>query len=213
MDITRDWRSSLSTTPETSARRRLGSPRDDRVLEVALTMKICHSASPLHTTFCLPFQTMPRLIQSTLVPGTAQAWLDLLHGEARTIPLASSVPTLSMRILAGHDASWVRHELMFGLFRTSWTSRIELFDREAGHLVAQVEGTIFTSFRHEMRWQSSVEGVVVNSDLWWEGARPSLEQILSQSLVRFPMPIGQAPSFAESPTRRMVIDDRAINAA
>jgi len=156
---------------------------------------------------------MPRLVQSTLVPGTAQAWLDLLREESRTVALASSAPTLTLRILPGHDASWVRHELVYGFFRTSWTSRIDQLDEAAGILVAQVEGTIFSSFRHEMQWETTTEGLVVRSDLAFEGARPSLEQLLSQSLVRFPVPEGQVPAFAESPTRRMILDDRAFGAA
>jgi len=156
---------------------------------------------------------MSRLVQSTLVPETADAWLALLREESRIVTLASNAPTLTLRLLPGPDATWVRHELMHGFFRTSWTSRLEKLDPQAGVLVAQAEGTLFSSFRHEMRWETSAEGLVVRSDLWWEGARPSLEGILSQALVRFPSAPGQAPRFADKATVRMVIDARALGAA
>lgn len=107
----------------------------------------------------------------------------------------------------------MRHELLSGFFRTSWTSRIELLDESAGRLVAQAEGNIFVRFRHEMNWESTAEGVVIRSDLAWEGARPSLEQILNLAVLRFPLAPGQTPSFADSPTRRMVIGGQAFNAA
>lgn len=156
---------------------------------------------------------MPRLVQSTLVPGSASAWLDVLREESRTVALASAAPTLTLRLLPGHDAIWTRHELVHGFFRTSWTCRVETLDEASGVFLAKVEGTIFSAFRHEMRWETTAEGLIVRSDVSWEGARPSLEQILSQSLVRFPLPAGQAPAFADSPTRRMILDDRAFGAA
>ena len=156
---------------------------------------------------------MPRLVQSSLVPGSATSWLDLLRDESRTVALATSTPTLTMRIIQGHDASWVRHELLSGFFRTSWTSRIGLLDLDAGRFVAESEGTIFLKFRHEMAWEASSEGLSIRSEISWEGARPSLERMLDQAILRFPLAAGQAPSFAESPTRRMILDERAFNAA
>lgn len=156
---------------------------------------------------------MSRLVQSTLVPETADAWLALLRDESRIVTLASNAPTLTLRLLTAPDTTWVRHELVHGFFRTSWTSRLEKLDTQAGVLVASLDGALFASFRHEMRWESTAEGLIVRSDLWWEGARPSLESILSQALVRFPSVPGQAPRFADKATVRMVIDARALGAA
>lgn len=153
----------------------------------------------------LTFEHMPRFAQSSLVPGSANRWLEVLRDESRTVTLASSTPTLTLRILPGDQPLWMRHELLSGFFRTTWTSRIERFDEAAGVIVAQVEGNIFQSFRHEMTWRTTNEGVLVHSDVSWEGARPSLEQILGQAILRFPLAPGQVPSFADSPTRRMVV--------
>lgn len=156
---------------------------------------------------------MPRLVQSSLVPGSAAGWLGFLRDESRTVALASSTPTLTLRILPGPDAAWMRHELINGFFRTSWTSRIAQLDLDANRLVAESEGTIFLKFRHEMNWETSSEGLVVRSEISWEGARPSLERMLDQAILRFPLTAGQAPSFAESPTRRMIVEGRSFNAA
>ncbi len=156
---------------------------------------------------------MSRLVQSSLVPGSAANWLDLLRDESRTVTLASSTPTLTMRIIQAGDVSWMRHELLSGFFRTSWTSRVSMLDLEAGKLVSESEATIFAKFRHEMVWEPSSEGLSIRSELSWEGARPSLERLLEQSILRFPQPAGQAPSFSESPTRRLVLNDRVVSAA
>ena len=57
------------------------------------------------------------------------------------------------------------------------------------------------------------EGLAIRSEIAWDGARPSLEQILNQAVLRFPLAPGQAPSFADSPTRRMLVGGQAFNAA
>lgn len=156
---------------------------------------------------------MPRLVQSSLVPGSATNWLGVLRDESRSVAMASSAPTLTLRILPGLQPSWVRHELLSGFFRTSWTSIIQEFNPEAARIVSQAEGNIFVRFRHELTWETTSEGLVVRSDISWEGARPSLEQILNQSILRFPIAPGQLPSFSESPTRRMLVAGQAFNAA
>ena len=156
---------------------------------------------------------MPRLVQSSLVPGSATSWLEVLRDESRTVAMASAAPTLTVRILPGLETSWMRHELLSGFFRTSWTSRIETLDLAAGRLVAHADGNIFASFHHEMHWESTPEGLAIRSEIAWDGARPSLEQILNQAVLRFPLPPGQAPSFADSPTRRMLVGGQAFNAA
>ncbi|MCB9496212.1 MAG: hypothetical protein H6686_04910 [Fibrobacteria bacterium] len=156
---------------------------------------------------------MPRLVQSTLVQGSPESWLELLRDESCIIPLASSAPTLSLRLLFGHDNLWARHDLVHGFFRTSWTSRVERLDPTDGVLVTQLNAALFASFRHEMRWESSGEGLVVRSDIMWEGGRPSLESLLSQAILRFPLSETEAPRLADSPTRRMTLDTRSFGAA
>lgn len=171
----------------------------------SFTSKICHFGRAPGTGDLLTFELMPRFAQSSLVPGSVDRWLEVLRDESRTVTLASSTPTLTLRILPGEEPLWVRHELLSGFFRTTWTSRIERFDPEAGKIVAQVQGNIFQSFRHEMTWRSTNEGVLIHSDISWEGARPSLEQILGKAILRFPLAPGQVPSFSDSPTRRMLV--------
>lgn len=149
---------------------------------------------------------MPRLLQSTMHPGSATRWLDDLGGDFRVATLSSTHPTLLMR-LRSEDGKWIsRHELVFGLFRTVWQCQATL-DMAAGRLSAVGAGPHFESFQQTLSWNETESGVSIQSDLSWTGARTGLEDVLLRSLLRFPG--WQAIGISERPTQRMTMEDSA----
>jgi len=149
---------------------------------------------------------MPRLLQSTLHPGSATEWLDDLRGDARVVTLSPAHPTLLVR-LSSEDGMWIsHHELVFGLFRTVWHCPAKL-DLETGRMVAQGWSPHFQSFEQTLCWSQTESGLSIQSDISFQGARSGLEDLLLRSLLRFP---GLTPSQAsERPTQRIAMEGQA----
>lgn len=149
---------------------------------------------------------MPRLLQSTMHPGSATQWLADLCGDSRVATLSPAHPTLLLR-LDSEEGTWLsRHELVFGLFRTTWHCRADL-DKEGCRLQVQGAFPHFESFQQTLCWTESEQGLSIQSDLSWTGARTGLEDLLLRSLLRFPG--WHATGVSERPTQRMAMEDSA----
>jgi hypothetical protein len=149
---------------------------------------------------------MPRLLQSTMHPGSASRWLDDLVGDSRVATLSPAHPTLLVR-LQKEEGNWIsRHELVFGLFRTVWNCKANL-DVEAGRLHAVGAYPHFESFQQTLCWTETESGLTLQSDLSWTGARTGLEDLLLRSLLRFPGWYSTPAS--ERPTQRLSMEGTA----
>ncbi|HOX50628.1 MAG TPA: hypothetical protein PKY05_04020 [Fibrobacteria bacterium] len=120
--------------------------------------------------------------------------------------LSPSHPTLLLRLVRGQAGEEARFELVFGLFRTVWTSPLEL-DIAGRRLCAKGAPSLFESFEQTLCWQVSEQGVSIQSDLQWTGLRTGLEDILLRAMLSFP--VRCAESSAESPTRRLSMEGQA----
>lgn len=147
---------------------------------------------------------MARLSQSLLFPAPAADWLGLLSQSSRAVALASQAPTLTLRFSEGVSPLEMPHELVNGLFRVSWSARIETLDLVGGRVVASLAGGLFESFRHEISWTEVAEGLSIRSELDWSAARASLDEILERALLRFPQPIGVVLREGQRDTGRLV---------
>ena len=149
---------------------------------------------------------MPRLLQSTIHPGSANQWLGDLCGDSRVATLSPAHPTLLVR-LQSEDGLWLsRHELVFGLFRTVWQCQATL-DKGAGRLTSVGAYPHFESFQQTLCWTETDQGLSIQSDLTWTGARTGLEDLILRSLLRFPG--WYAVGASERPTQRMTMEDTA----
>jgi hypothetical protein len=150
---------------------------------------------------------MPRLLQSILHPGSADQWLDDLRGDARIVRLSSEHPTLLVRLEQMPGGPVVsRHELVFGLFRTTWHCRCEL-DESNRRIRSAVASQFFSSFEQVLCWTEAEGGLSIQSEIRWEGARSSLEDLIFRSALRFPG--SSAMGTTESTTKRMAVGDQA----
>lgn len=150
---------------------------------------------------------MSRLLQSILHPGSANEWMADLWEGSRPYCLSSVHPTLLVRLQDGDGFAVSRHELVFGLFRTIWQSKVDL-DLTSRRLVATGASQHFASFEQTLSWTETEAGVSIQSDLQWSGARSGLEDLLLRSQLRFPGWITIGAS--ESTTKRLAaVEDQA----
>jgi hypothetical protein len=149
---------------------------------------------------------MPRLLQSTMHPGSATQWLDDLGGDSRVATLSPAHPTLLVRLQSEDGKQLSRHELVFGLFRTVWHCQTTL-DKVAGRLTAVGAYPHFETFEQTLCWTETEHGLSIQSDLSWTGARTGLEDLLLRSLLRFPGWYSTGTS--ERPTQRMTMEGAA----
>lgn len=147
---------------------------------------------------------MPRLLHSTLHPGTAEDWIAGLRLGSITVNLSSLHPTLLLRLVQTDHGEHARFELVFGLFRTIWTCPVSV-DLAQRRLVAKGASAHFESFEQTVCWQVSDHGLSIQSDLQWTGARTGLEDLVLRSRFSFPGH-GMGITSSESPTRRMAMD-------
>lgn len=146
---------------------------------------------------------MPRISQSSLLPFGKVEFLDLLCADTQRVALAAQVPTLSFQVKrVDGEPRFVQHNLVFGLFRTSWQSRVSRWDLEIGLFVSELPEGLLAGFRHAMRLEESNGGLLVHDELAWDSVRPSLGDLLMRSVVRHPHPATAMPAFAERPTTR-----------
>ncbi len=149
---------------------------------------------------------MPRLMQSTLYPGSAPQWLEAVKAETRMVSLSSVHPTLLFGIEEREGRLIVRHELVFGLFRTVWTSDATL-DMDRRRLTSKGTGKHFESVQQTICWEAGERGLSIQSELVWSGASSSLEDLLLRSLLRFPN--CEVAAASERPTQRIAMDGQA----
>jgi hypothetical protein len=149
---------------------------------------------------------MPRLLQSTLLPGNATQWLEAIQTQTRVSVLSSVHPTLLVGLEERSGRWFVRHELVFGLFRTVWTSAATL-DRERGRLVCKGADRHFESIEQILCWEQGERGLSIQSELSWSGAKTALEDLLLRSLLRFPN--CEAAAASERTTQRLAMDGQA----
>lgn len=149
---------------------------------------------------------MPRLLQSTLYPGNANQWLEAIRTPARVSMLSSVHPTLLVGLEEQGGRHFVRHELVFGLFRTVWTSAATL-DAARGRLVCKGADRHFESIEQILCWEQGERGLSIHSELSWSGAKAALEDLLLRSLLRFPNCESTAAS--DRTTQRLAMDGQA----
>lgn len=147
---------------------------------------------------------MPRLLHSTLQPGTVEDWIAGLRLASFGTSVSSVHPTLLLRLTPRDAGEIARFELIFGLFRTIWTCPVEL-DVDARRLVAKGSSRHFESFEQTLCWQVLDQGLSIQSDLQWSGAHTGLEDLVLRSRLSFPGQ-GTGVSATESPTRRLSMD-------
>ncbi len=150
---------------------------------------------------------MPRLLQSTLFPGDSARWIEALRAQSRVVTLSSAHPTFVVGLEAREDGIMLRHELVFGLFRTVWTTPASL-DAEKRRLTCKGASKHFESFEQTMVWEENERGVSVQSELVWTGAKSGLEDLLLRSLLRFPG-MGSETTASERPTQRIAMEGQA----
>ena len=150
---------------------------------------------------------MPRILQSTLFPGNSSQWIEALSAETRLVVLSSVHPTLLVGLETREGSLTVRHELVFGLFRTVWTCPATL-DLEKRRLTCKGTGRHFESIDQTLCWEESDRGLSIQSDLNWTGAKSGLEDLLLRSLLRFPNTEASA-SASERPTQRISMEGQA----
>ena len=150
---------------------------------------------------------MARLLQSTLYPGTASEWLSDLQAESRVVALSQAHPSFHLRLVP-HDGGWLScHELVFGLFRTSWTCVCDL-DAQAGRLVSRDPSAHFDAFEQTLSWSRTEHGLSIQSDCTWAGCKPGLEDLLLRAVLRFPG--WRAAGLVEPTTQRIAVEGRAV---
>ena len=150
---------------------------------------------------------MPRLLQSTLFPGDSAGWIEALKAQSRVVTLSSAHPTFVVGLETRGEEAFLRHELVFGLFRTVWTTSAVL-DLGKRRLTCKGAGKHFESFEQTLVWEESERGVSVQSELVWTGAKSGLEDLLLRSLLRFPG-MGLESSASERPTQRIAMEGQA----
>ncbi|MBK8801050.1 MAG: hypothetical protein IPN71_03150 [Fibrobacteres bacterium] len=150
---------------------------------------------------------MPRLLHSTLHPGTAEDWIAGLRLASIAMNLSPVHPTLLLRLVQTDREEFARFELVFGLFRTVWTCPVTV-DLAAKRIVSNGASAHFETFEQTLCWQVSEHGLSIQSDLQWSGARTGLEDLVLRSRFSFPGH-GMGATASESPTRRMAMDGQA----
>lgn len=150
---------------------------------------------------------MPRLLQSTLFPGDAAQWIEALQAQSRIVTLSSAHPTFVVGLEALETGTSLRHELVFGLFRTVWNTPAVL-DVDRRRLTCKGASRHFESFEQTLVWEQSDRGVSVQSEMVWSGAKSGLEDLLLRSLLRFPG-MGLQTSASERTTQRIAMDGQA----
>lgn len=149
---------------------------------------------------------MPRLLQSALYQVSSEDWLQGLREESTVVQLSPVHPTLLIRLVQTAQPEMSRFDLVFGLFRTSWNCAIEI-DIARGRLVSKASSAHFSQFEQTLCWHETDQGLAIQSDLQWSGARSGLEDLLLKSLLRFP---GVSSTVAsERPTRRLTTEGQA----
>lgn len=150
---------------------------------------------------------MPRLLQSTLFPGDSTRWIEALKAQSRVVTLSSAHPTFVVGLESREEGLLLRHELVFGLFRTVWTTSA-LLDTEKRRLTCKGVSKHFESFEQTIVWEENDRGVSVQSELAWTGAKSGLEDLLLRSLLRFPG-MGTETAASERPTQRIAMEGQA----
>ena len=150
---------------------------------------------------------MLRLLQSTLFPGNSTQWLDALKASSRIVALSSAHPTFLVALETRENELFVRHELVFGLFRTVWTSPAAL---DLGHRRLTCKGSSkhFQTIEQVLCWEESERGLSIQSELVWSGASSSLEDLILRSILRFPN-TDLTPSASERPTQRIAMEGQS----
>jgi hypothetical protein len=151
---------------------------------------------------------MPRYLQSTLFPGNSTSWIEALKAQSRLVSLSSAHPSLLIVLETGENGLFVRHELVFGLFRTVWTLPAVL-DLEARRLTCKGSGRYFQSIEQTLCWDETEHGIAVQSELSWIGGQASLEDLLLRSILRFAN-TDPSQSASERPTQRIAMDNQAV---
>lgn len=147
---------------------------------------------------------MPRLLHSTLHPGTAEEWLAGLRLGSTVASLSPAHPTLLLRLVQTDRGEEARFDLVFGLFRTVWNCPVSV-SLEERRLVAKGPSAHFEAFEQTVCWQVLDHGLSIQSDLQWSGVRSGLEDLILRSLLRFSGQ-GITTTASESPTRRIAMD-------
>ncbi|MEK7392326.1 MAG: hypothetical protein AAB214_07145 [Fibrobacterota bacterium] len=150
---------------------------------------------------------MPRYLQSSLFPGNATSWIEALRAQSRLVSLSSAHPSLLVVLESSDDGLFVRHELVFGLFRTVWTLPATL-DLEARRLTCKGSGRFFQSIEQTLCWEETDHGISVQSELSWTGGQAALEDLLLRSILRFAN-TDPAVAASERPTQRIAMDNQA----
>ncbi len=151
---------------------------------------------------------MPRLLQSTLFPGDSTSWIEALKAQSRVVTLSSVHPTFVVGLESREDGFSLRHELVFGLFRTVWNTAASL-EIDKRRLVCKGAGKHFESFEQTIVWEENDRGVSVQSEMVWTGAKSGLEDLLLRSLLRFPG-MGSETAASERPTQRIAMEGQAV---
>lgn len=145
-------------------------------------------------------------MQSTLFQGQAGQWLDAVKSESRIVALSSIHPTLLFGLEQREGAWFVRHELVFGLFRTVWSCAATL-DLARCRLSCNGTGRYFDTVSQTLCWEQGDRGLSIQSELVWSGAKSVLEDLMLRSLLRFPN--CDAGAGSERPTRRISMEGQA----
>jgi len=151
---------------------------------------------------------MPRYLQSSLFPGNSTSWIEALKAQTRLVMLSSAHPSLLVALESGDNGLFVRHELVFGLFRTVWTLPATL-DLEARRLTCKGTGRYFQSIEQTLCWEETDRGISVQSELSWTGGQTALEDLLLRSILRFAN-TDPSVSASERPTQRIAMDNQAV---
>lgn len=151
---------------------------------------------------------MPRYLQSSLFPGNATSWIEALKAKSRVVSLSSAHPSLLVALETGENGVSVRHELVFGLFRTVWILPATL-DLDARRLTCKGSARFFQSIEQTLCWEETDHGISLQSELSWTGGQAALEDLLLRSILRFAN-TDPAVSASERPTQRIAMDNQAV---
>jgi len=135
--------------------------------------------------------------------------MEAIKAPSRLVTLSSAHPSLVVALEAGDNGLTVRHELVFGLFRTVWTLPATL-DLETHRLTCKGSSKHFQSIEQTLCWEESDRGVSVQSELSWTGGQTALEDLLLRSILRFANIDHSATTSAERPTQRINMENQAV---
>ncbi len=132
--------------------------------------------------------------------------MEAIKAESRVAMLSSVHPTLLVGLESGEHGLFVRHELVFGLFRSSWSCPA-LLDLDRRRLTSKGTGRHFQAIEQVLCWEENERGLSIQAELSWSGAKTGLEDLLLRSMLRFPNTEIQTAS--ERPTQRLAMDGQA----